>query len=105
VTLPSEAARAARQTRPSASMSAHGIVRRGIDADSKGRLVIAEGQTVLLCDVLGALGPGSVTSSSISATSAALDKPADRSHFCALSKVSECVYLDVRICINVCEYV
>jgi hypothetical protein len=63
-------------------MSAHGIIRRALDSDSKGRAVIAEGQTVLLIDTLGFLGPGALTSAAMP-----LDRSADRSHICALFKV------------------
>jgi hypothetical protein len=80
-------------------MHAHGITRRALDSDSKGRLVLAEGQTVLLMDTLGFLGPGAVTTSvsTLAATSVttAVDKNADRSHICALSKVCHCVCMCV----------
>jgi hypothetical protein len=58
--------------------------------------VLAEGQTVLLIDTLGFLGPGAVTSAATSVSTSvatSLDKNADRSHICALSKVSQCVYV------------
>jgi hypothetical protein len=103
--LPSEAARAARQPRPSTAMHAHGITRRALDSDSKGRVVLAEGQTVLLMDTLGFLGPGAVTSSASSAATS-LDKNADRSHICALSKVCHglytLVYYMIVRCMSLC---
>lgn len=101
VRLPADGARA-RQDR--AAMALHGVVRRNLAATSCGRVAVAEAQSVLVVDPVGALalryaapaaaaasagtaGSGSSSRSTSSVFSVA-DSPVDRSHLCVVSSMA-----------------
>lgn len=101
VRLPADGARA-RQDR--AAMALHGVVRRNLAATSCGRIAVAEAQSVLMVDPVGALalryaapaaaavGAGAAGSASSSRSSpsvfSAADSPVDRSHLCVVSSMA-----------------
>lgn len=83
-------------------MALHGVVRRNLAATSCGRVAVAETQTVLMVDPVGALAlryatpatvAGAGTTGGASSSRSALgnfstaDAPVDRSHLCVVSSM------------------
>lgn len=101
VRLPADGTRA-RQDR--AAMALHGVVRRNLAASSCGKVAVAEAQSVLIVDPVGALALRYVTPLATATTagistgesslrtapsfSGAADAPVDRSHLCVVSSMA-----------------